>query len=146
MDANGSNHTYPRVGDPAHNTVLPVTAITDNTVTVDVGASPIVNYTPTDATYDPATGLMELTIGSHKLSSGTSIKLVNDSISFTCEMDDRATVHTYPRSTDPVSDTAINIVSTGTTSHTATNASYTPVTGVMNITVPDHGFNDGDKI
>ena len=57
-----------------------------------------------------------MTIGNHTLSAGTSIKLLPDSLVFTCDQDNNATNHAYPRSTDPFYDTAINIISTtGTT-------------------------------
>jgi len=39
LDGNASNHTYPRVGDPAYNTAIAITAVTGNTVTVNVGVA-----------------------------------------------------------------------------------------------------------
>ena len=39
LDGNASNHTYPRVGDPAYNTALAITAVTGTTVTVNVGVA-----------------------------------------------------------------------------------------------------------
>ena len=90
---------------------------TDDTFEVNVGTSPLVPYTPnTGTTYDPNTGLMVLEIGNHNLTAGTSIKLAPNSLTFTCDQDNNATNHTYPRASDPFYDTAINIQSvTGTT-------------------------------
>ena len=146
MDGFGTDKTYPRPGDPAYRSTLDITAVTDDTVTVDVGSTPLVTHTPTDGSYDPATGLMELTIGSHNLSPNTAVKVAPNSLSFKCEMDHKDSVKTYPRTTDPFYDKAFNIVSTGSTLHTAQDASYVPATGIVTITVPDHGFENGDKV
>ena len=100
-DNDASFHAYPRAGDPAFNTPLAISAETGTTITVNVGASPLVQYTPTAATYNPATGDMELTIGSHSLEINDYVNITNDSLVFTCDMDANASTHTYPRSTDP---------------------------------------------
>ena len=102
-DNDASFHDYPRAGDPAFNTPLAISAETGTTITVNVGASPLVQYTPTAATYDPATGDMVLTIGSHSLEINDYVTIADDSLVFTCDMDSNATTHTYPRSTDPAS-------------------------------------------
>ena len=108
--------TYPRASDPVANTWLTVANKTDDTFEVNVGTSPIVNFDVSDADYNPTTGLMELTIGSHSLAVGTSIKIAPNSLTFECDEDSRATTHTYPRSTDPFYETALDILSvTGTT-------------------------------
>ena len=52
---------------------------------------------------------MELTIGSHSLTTGTSIKIANGSLTFTCAKNNHASEHSYPRPSDPYYDTAINI-------------------------------------
>ena len=138
--------TYPRQGDPAYRSTLAITNVTGDDVTVNVGATTNITHTPTDGSYDPVTGLLELTIGSHNLKPNTAVKIAPNSLSFSCEMDDQATVKTYPRTTDPYFDTAVNIVSTGSTFHTATGAVYSGTTGIMTVTVPDHGFENGDKV
>ena len=76
MDGNTSQKTYPRPSDPTFNTWLTVANKTNDTFEVNVGTSPLVSFTPTDADYNPTTGLMTLTIGNHTLSAGTSIKLL----------------------------------------------------------------------
>ena len=70
MDSNSTNHTYPRVGDPAFkNALLSITDLTTDTVKVNVGTTPIVGYNVSDASYNGATGVLELTIGSNNLNA-----------------------------------------------------------------------------
>ena len=76
MDNNATNHAYPRATDPASGQYLEIISSTTDTITVNVGASPEVTYTPTTGTtYDPNTGLMVLEIGNHNLTQGTSVRL-----------------------------------------------------------------------
>ena len=67
-----------------------------------------VDYDVTNATYDPITGVMALTIGTHSLTVGTSVTIAANSLTFTCGQDGNATQHTYPRPY-PFYNTAINI-------------------------------------
>ena len=117
-DGNSSQVTYPRSTDPASNKWLPATKVDDDTIEVNVGSSNFVYFTPTGANYDPATGVMELTIGSHSLAANTKIKLANNSLTFTCDKDGNTTQHQYPRSTDPYYDTSIVIDSVTATTIT----------------------------
>ena len=112
QDSNATNHSYPRT--------------TIETATV------------TGADYDPQTGVMEITIANHGLKNNEQIKFADDSLTFTCLEDNNGTNHTYPRSTDPVSDKWLpifnvqtntfqvqvldNIPSTNTTTHTFVSA------------------------
>ena len=109
MDGNTATKTYPRSTDPVSGQTISITGTTTNTITVNVGASPIVNHDVTNATYDNNTGVLVLTIGSHTLTAGTSVKIANGSLSFTCENDNNTSTKTYPRPSDPYYDTAINI-------------------------------------
>jgi len=110
MDNDETFHDYPRAGDPAFNTPIQISAVGASTIDLNVGTSPLVSWTPTDATYDPATGMMVLTIGAHTLEVGQYIKLDDNSISFTCSMDDNNTTHSYPRNTDPASNVPLQII------------------------------------
>ena len=101
MDAHSTKHTYPRSSDPFSNTSISVGSTTDNTIQLYVGKSPEVKYNVSDASYNASTGQLDLTIGSHGLTSGTSIKLAKESLVFTCSKDSYATEHKYPRSGDP---------------------------------------------
>jgi len=147
MDSNASNHAYPRIGDPAANSVLPISAATSDTVTIDVGKTINVSHDVSWADYDPNTGDMVLTIGSHNLKRGTSIRLADDSLSFKCAKDNFVSTKTYPRAgTDPFAGTSIEIKDVGASYHTATGADYNADNGIIEITVPNHGFANGDKV
>ena len=80
MDDNFSKHTYPRATDPALNVWKSVTNVTQNTFDINVGTTPPVTFTPTNATYTPTTGLMELTIGNHTLEAPTSHTVTDASL------------------------------------------------------------------
>ena len=133
MDNNYTVHSYPRVSDPAANKYLPVGNVTTNTFTVNVGTTGTVNFTPTNVAYNPVTGNMVLTLGEgHGLVTGSHLKIQPNSLTFTCEEDDNATNHSYPRTT--------------TSTHTVTGAEYNGTTGIMTLTIPQHGFSNGDQI
>jgi hypothetical protein len=101
MDDYTTIHSYPRSTDPASNTAVSIGAVTNDTITVKVGTSLTVYHTPTNATYDAGNGTLVLTIGSHQLTAGTSVKLLEESLSFTCAKDSGITTHKYPRKPDP---------------------------------------------
>ena len=98
MDSDSSTHTYPRVTDPIHDKFVTVASANQSagTITLNVGTTPEVSHDVTDATYNPDSGEMELTIGLHTLTEGTSIRLVANSLNFSCN---NAGVQnrTYPR-------------------------------------------------
>ena len=118
MDNQRSNHTYPRSTDPVSGQWLPIVSKTNDTFTVNVGTSRLIKFTPTQVIYEPNTGNLILTIGPHKLTTGTNIKILGNSLTFTCTQDANATNHTYPRTTDPIYDEPVAIV--GTTANTVT--------------------------
>ena len=92
-----------------------MTQYTDATIT-DSNNTVYGQYTPTAATYDAATGVMVLTIGSHSLTTSSQIALENGSIIFTCSSDSDATQHRYPRSDDPAYESVLKVTAvTGTT-------------------------------
>ena len=130
MDSGTSVHSYPRASDPYSNKWLQVANKTDDTFELQVGTSPEVKFTPSYADYDPVTGMMELTIGSHTLSPGTSIKLAANSIGFTCDVDNNTSTKTYPRATDPFHDTAIKIESVTDTTITIQTLTTIPSTNI----------------
>ena len=120
MDGNTATKTYPRSTDPAANNTLDIINADQaaGTITVNVGASPLVYFTPSAATYTPSTGLLQLTIGSHTLTSGTSVRLADNSLTFTCALDGHTVQKTYPRASgeganagtpDAAYQTAVNI-------------------------------------
>ena len=103
-------------------------------------------YTPTGGSYNPATGVMSLTVGNHSMRVGETITIANNSLTFTCAMDNHQTDHTYPRATDPYSGKKITItdttatsitcnvgISSNTSAHTFKSATANAVTeGTMN--------------
>ena len=105
MDGNSTKHTYPRNTDPVSNTAISIASTTANTLTVHVGTSKQVSYNVTAANYEASSGIMTMTVGDHNLTTGTSIKIAGESLSFTCDKDNNATVHKYPRKGDPYSGT-----------------------------------------
>jgi hypothetical protein len=149
MDNNHSTKSYPRFGiDPFSVRSIPITAVTEDTLTFNVGASgPNKFFTPTSASYDALTGDMVLTVGQHGLGIGRGVVLVTGSIAFTCDQDGNTTTHSYPRSgSDPFAGKSIDIIAVGVTQHTVTNAPYNAETGDVTITIVSHSFSNGDYI
>ena len=68
-----------------------------NTFTVNVGPAPTIAYDVTQADYDSSTGDLILDVGGHNHTEGTFLRLVTNSINFTCDMDGNASTHSYPR-------------------------------------------------
>ena len=144
-DSNGSTHPYPRSTDPASNKILTITAVTTDTFTVNVGTSSDISthtfhsavpnaikkintrFNVTNAVYNGGPGQKEihgitlaegeivLTTGTHNLSANDTIRIVDNSLIFTCTMDNRATEHAYPRSTDPASKVNLSVTVFSTT-------------------------------
>ena len=56
----------------------------------------------TDADYTATTGIMTVTSASHGFSNGDYVKIVENSLTFTCDKDGGVSDHTYPRNTDPI--------------------------------------------
>ena len=137
MDSNATNHTYPRAKDPAAQGWQEVTRVDANNFTLDVGKSPIVNYQPTGATYDPSTGVAVLTLPDNNLGIGTYVKVTANSLTFARGTGGNGTL--------PATDKYVNITQNGVTS-TATGATYSTSDGVLVITQNAHGFVVGDKI
>ena len=101
--------------------------------------SSVSNIDVTDVSYNPITGDMVLTIGSHSLLAGQNIKLKTESIKLTCDYkgDGNSTVKSYPRASgaatsngaDYVYNQAIPILSkTATTITVNVNGGQGPVT------------------
>ena len=117
-------------------------------------------FTPTNVVYDTAAGTLELTIGSHNLTNEDYIDIADNSIAFTCAMDGDDAVKTYPRpGIDPYAGRSISIASTTSTTVTVnvgsagtdilltpTTGEYDPVSGLMQLTVGQHGLGVGRGI
>ena len=132
MDGNVAEKSYPRLADGNHEQSLAVSNVTTDTFEINVGSSPRVNHQVSSATYDPVSGDVTMDIGAHSLRAGTSIKLRDEALTFTCSLDNHQTQHSYPKTT--------------ILSETVETASYNPSTGVLTVTVEDHGWENGDFI
>ena len=83
-------------------------------------------FTVTNATYDPTTGFMVATIGSHNLLPGDQVIFATGSVTFTTAQDGGATQYAYPRATgagtttgwDPWYNKPVVITATGSDSIT----------------------------
>ena len=152
MDGNKTEHKLPSVGQPAYTNKLEIISKTDDTITVNVGASgPNVEWTPSNATYNPATGDFVITTGTHTLSVGEGIVLDTGSFAFTCDMDNDQSTKSYPRlGIDPyagrsmkltsVTDTTmtVNVGVSGPNKYfTPVSASYNALSGDMTLTVSE---------
>ena len=69
-------------------------------------------HTPTAASYFHTTGNLQLTVSGHGFHAGDLVKIVPNSLTFTCARDSHATEHTYPRRSDPKYDTWVSIAAT----------------------------------
>ena len=142
MDGNTANKTYPRINDPISGEAVTITAVTGTTITVDVGTTEQVKYDISGATYSPSLGRLTLDIGTHNLMLTDGVKIANDSLFFSCGMDNNETVKSYPRATDPIYNTAVDITNIDKTFHTAgAGTAYDPATGVLTVGMANHGFN-----
>ena len=108
QDNYATDHTYPRSTDPIHNVEVGVVTSTLDTFTINVGITSRVKFNVTNATYDANSGLATITTdSSHGLSTTTSVGLVTGGLIYSCAMDQYATEHPYPRTTDPAHNTAL---------------------------------------
>ena len=76
------------------------------------------DFTPHGATYDATTGELVLQIANHGLSNGDRVKITDDALTFTCDMDGNTVQNTYPRASDPASGEYVEIISSTTDSIT----------------------------
>ena len=106
-DANATQHSYPRISDPAYNTWLAIGSTAANTFEVNVGKSSDIN---THALVSATTNGLKRAV--------SKIGIATDSLTFTCDKDAHATNHTYPRAKDPVHDSVIGVESIDSTTAT----------------------------
>ena len=124
-------------------------------------------FTPSGATYTPTTGDMTLTIGTHSLAIGDEIFVAPGGITFTCGLDNNATLHAYPRASGVPNDTGkdpfyyaplkitattstaitVNVgISSDTTVHTFASATTNSVTSGPSAKINTLAFNTVDVI
>jgi len=159
LDAFTSTKYYPRSTDPLSNNWVPISNKTTDTFEVFAGITTRVDYTVSGADYTPSVGVMTMSIGTHDLATGQSIKFRNSSLGFTCEADQNTAIKYYPRSKDPTYNTAVPIIGVAGTTITVNAgistivkynirfASYTPASGIMTVSLDRlHGFTAGESI
>jgi hypothetical protein len=78
-----------------------------------------VSTTPTLINYDPISGVTTATIVGHGLTLSDSIGIVTGGFAMTCDSDDNATLHSYPRASDPLAG-----IFTGITSFTSDTITF----------------------
>jgi len=165
MDGDKTEHAAPQSHHFAYGKTLPIQNVTTNTFDINVGASgPNQQFTPSGATYSPSSGELVLDIGPHTLDIGEGIVLDDNSMSFTCDMDNNDSVKTYPRpGIDPYAGRSIPIVDVDKVAGTITlnvgvsapNRTFQPLSGttydaatgdlVMNLG-PQHGLGVGRSV
>ena len=161
MDGDKTEHYLPGPGQSAYGTSLPISNVTTDTFDIDVGASGVnQQFTPTAAVYNPSTGDLVLTIGSHSLSINEGITIDDNSLSFTCDMDGDQAVKSYPRpGIDPFAGRSFKITSVGPSTitvnagksgpnkyFTPTAVNYNAGSGDMIVTVGQHGLGVGRSV
>ena len=92
-DLSGNGASADITAEVVSNTHVFVSAVT-NAVSVTGGLS----LTPTNATYDPATGDLVITKASHGLTTSDTVGLATNGFVFRCAQDNFSTDHAYPRS------------------------------------------------
>ena len=97
-------------------------------------------HTPSNATYDPNTGILTLTVNDHKFFNGDTIKIADNSLSFSCNYGSGE--HTYNGGT---STNAITITA-GSVQRDVTNAIYDPLAGIATLTIGSHTFTTSDTV
>ena len=135
--------SHPRPTDPAWNKALSIISVTDVTITVQVGSTSDgyagvhtlqsaadnciqkvtapASYTPSDAAYDPTTGICTLTLGNHRLQAGDWVVMDKESITFSCQNPpgDLTVVNiSHPRATDPYFNRPCKVIKATTTTIT----------------------------
>ena len=127
LDGGSYEHAVPQAHHPIYKTPVMITAVGADTITMNVGAGPggahtfvradancidtdalvfpdpaahVKHYTPSTATYDPATGISVITIPGHDLTTNDYIEFAPYSFTYTCAQDSNATEHSYPRKGD----------------------------------------------
>ena len=154
QDNYATDHTYPRITDPIHNVEVGIVTSTIDTFTINVGITSRIKFNVTNATYDPNSGLVTMTTdSSHGLSTTTAIGLATNGFVYTCDMDQNATEHAYPRTTDPAHNTSLYpisvtsnnvVVNVGVSTRVEYNinhADYHESIGIMTMFLPSvHGI------
>ena len=123
-DSGATQHEYPRESDPSYNKWLEVSNSQTNTFDVTVGTSE-----------NTSTHQWVSSTGNNIKVASNWIEIADNGIKFKCDKDNYATVHPYPRSTDPASGVKLGIES-------VSGSDYTVNVGISTYhTFPDKNGN-----
>ena len=85
----------------------------------DLGSiTPAAQLTVTDATYNPATGIMVATVGTHPMAIGDYVNFASEGITFSCDTGSGVTNHAVPESHHPYHDAPCPITAVSSTTIT----------------------------
>ena len=142
-DLSGNGASADISAEVVSNTHVFVSAVA-NAVSVTGGLS----LTPTNATYDPATGDFVITKASHGLTTSNTVGLATNGFVFRCAQDNFSTDHSYPRSGptpssaggDPAHGATLAITSTTTNTFTVNvGITNTGTGGALKFTINNAG-------
>ena len=102
--AGGNAHTY---NSAIHRFVRAATECVEAVASSNYTAGDKLNVS--NASYEGSTGELVLTLGANNLQANDTIKIADNSLVFTCTMDNNYSEHSYPRSTDPASNTPLTL-------------------------------------
>ena len=93
---------------------------TAGAISIQTGAAAGGTLTATTGTdYDGSSGVLTVvTTTTHGMTTGDTVAIANGAITLTCSLDNYATTHSYPRSTDPTSGQNLTVTVTNTTTFT----------------------------
>ena len=109
------------------------------------GGGAIGTLTATNGTtYNGSTGVLTIvTTVNHNLTTSNSVTIANNSLTFTCSLDNNATNHTYPRSTDPSSGATLPVLSTPTPTSFTVNVGTALAEYIRDIGTGTYGYFRG---
>ena len=145
-DNNQSIHTYPRLGkDPLNRTYSKVVGIATTGATsfsVFVGVTTNSTLDVLDSSYEGGSGILKVVVGDAGMTAvaanNNRIGIKTESLVFTCAKDNFATLHPYPRSSDPVVGICTDAFNNDATSFEAFVGSSVGTGGVVNAEIVDY--------
>ena len=105
-----------------------LTQVTDTTITESDYTTPVLQFTPTTASYNESTGDMVITFASaHGLTTSDRVSIAPGSIRFTCASDGNVCVLSHPRTTDTLAYNQVLSISATTTNTITVNVGVAPL-------------------